>query len=149
MSLGGDPDDLRALATRLRTRADTLRTRATVMGVRLADVHWASDAARSYRARLSDDVGRVQDVADRLDELAHEIDQLAATVEHRQHLVDLLVDAGIETAREAAEAIADGLHDFADSAEDVLKDMGAKGKKLLEDLGHGVSNVVSAVVPGL
>jgi uncharacterized protein YukE len=145
MALGGDPDDLRALATRLRTRADTLDGRAATMRNQLDAVHWSSNAARSYRRRLTEDAAAVTEVADRLHELAGDFDDLADTLEHRQRLVGLLVEAGIETAQEAAEAVADGLHDFADSAEDVLRDMGEKGKRLLEGLG----DVVSAVVPGL
>lgn len=145
MALGGDPDDLRALASRLRTRADALDDRATTMRARLEDVHWSSNAAWSYRRRLGEDAAAVTVVADRLDELARDFDDLAATLEHRQRLVGLLIEAGIESAQEAAEAVADGLHDFADSAEDVLKDMGEKGRKLLAGLG----DVVSAVVPGL
>jgi len=145
MALGGDPDDLRALASRLRARAGTLDDRVTTMGAQLGAVHWSSNAARSYRRRLGEDAAAVSAVADRLEELADDFDELADTLEHRQRLVGLLIDAGIESAQEAAEAVADGLHDFADSAEDVLKDMGEKGRRLLEGLG----DVVSAVVPGL
>lgn len=145
MAIGGDPDDLRRLATRLRTRADTLSTRATSMDNHLDEVHWSSDAASSYRARLRDDVSAVEDVVVRLDELAADLDDLANTLEERQRLVGLLLDAGIETAREAAEAVADGVHDGVQAVENVLKDMGAKGKELLEDLGGALSDALPLI----
>jgi|GEM_PF-6870023 len=145
MAIGGDPDDLRRLATRLRNRADTLSTRATSMANHLVEVHWSSNAATSYRARLGDDVSAVEDVVDRLEELAADFDDLADTLAERQRLVGLLLDAGIETAREAAEAVADGVHDGVQAVENVLRDMGAKGRKLLEDLGGALSDALPLI----
>lgn len=145
MAIGGDPDDLRRLATRLRTRADTLSTRAISMVNHLGEVHWSSNAASSYRARLRDDVAAVEDVVDRLEELAADFDDLADTLTERQRLVGLLLDAGIETAREAAEAVADGVHDGVQAVENVLRDMGAKGKELLEDLGGALSDALPLI----
>ncbi|HYF72907.1 MAG TPA: hypothetical protein VD864_08795 [Nocardioides sp.] len=116
----GDTSAIRALATRLRERADEIRGEADRLAVRAEQVPWQGVAADAMRHRARDRAGallrtaaRHDDAADALDRHAREVDRLQdliASIERRvRRLLDPLQPA---VDRLVPDALGGWLQDF-------------------------------------
>jgi ABC-type transporter Mla subunit MlaD len=144
MAIGGDPQDLRDTARRMRTWADDVDADAA-SALSALSVEWKSTAADAYRDKLDERRRDAAAVADSIREAAGQVDQLAETLEHRQQVLgDLLEKAG-KTLEDAQRAVAEGAEDLlagaqglADDAVEAGKDLVDGGKKLAGKLTGGL-----------
>jgi hypothetical protein len=89
----GDTGTIRALAARLRERADEIRTEAALLAARAEQVPWQGLAAEAMRCHARERAGALahtaalhDDAADALDRHAREVDRvkdLIAAIEHK------------------------------------------------------------------
>ena len=144
MAIGGDPQDLRDTARRMRGWADDVDADAA-SALSALSVDWKSTAADAYRDKLDARRRDATAVADQIREAATKVDELADTLEDRQKtLDDLLAKAG-KTLEDAQRAVAEGADDLlagaqnlADDALEAGKDLVDGGKKLAGKLTGGL-----------
>ncbi|MET1038483.1 MAG: hypothetical protein ABW075_09425 [Aeromicrobium sp.] len=144
MAIGGEPQDLRDTALRMRGWADDVDADAEA-ALSAIGVDWKSVAADAYRQKLEDRRRDAMAVADSIRDAARDVDHLADTLEERQQaLTDLLEKAG-KTLEDAQRAVADGAEDLlagaqglADDALEAGKDLIDGGKKLAGKLTGGL-----------
>jgi F0F1-type ATP synthase membrane subunit b/b' len=118
MAIGGDPQDLRDTARRMRGWADEVDADADA-ALSALKVQWRSLAADAYRDQLGDRRRDAAAVADDIREAARKVDELADALEDRQRtLTDLLQRAG-KTVEDAQQAVAEGADDLIDGARDL------------------------------
>ena len=100
----GDPDEIRALAVRLRAEAEQVRGLASRVA-RAREVTWRSPAATLFRQRAQERAHALQHAARRLDEAARRVQAHADAVEAVR--VELLRGAalGAGLARAASAAV--------------------------------------------
>ncbi len=102
----GDTTAIRALATRLRERADEVRAEADDLAALAARVPWEGLAADAMRHHARDRAGALRrtallhdDAAEALDRHAREVDRLKdliAAIERKvRHLLDAAVDGAV------------------------------------------------------
>lgn len=99
----GDPQQIRALAARLRADADRLRLLAGRAG-RTREVAWRSRAAALYRERVGERAHALQGSARSLDEAAQRVDAHADGVEEARAEVVRVAGLGADLARAARDA---------------------------------------------
>lgn len=137
MALGGDPGDIRSMATRVRTWADDVDDQADEVR-RAKDVEWKSTAADAFIDKIEQRYADTRAVAESVRDAATKLDHLADTLESRQDtLTDLLEQAG-KTLAEAEQMVRDGVDDIlgevgslANAAKDKAGDLVEGGKDLL------------------
>ncbi len=144
MAIGGDPQDLRDTARRMRGWAEDVDAGADA-ALSALRVEWKSVAADGYREKLEERRRAAADVAESIREAAQKVDDLADTLEDRQQtLSDLLEKAGktLEDAQEAvangAENLLEGAQGLANEALEAGKDFVEGGKKLAGKLTGGL-----------
>lgn len=131
MAVGGDPQDLRDTAHRMRGWADDVDADAAA-ALSALRVEWKSVAADAYRDKLDERRRDAEAVADDIREAARKIDELADTLEDRQQtLSDLLEKAG-KTLEDAQRAVANGAEDLLDGAQGLANDAIEAGKDFVE-----------------
>ncbi len=144
MAIGGDPQDLRETARRMRGWADDVDADADA-AYRALGVEWKSVAADAYREKLDDRRRDAIAVADSIREAARKVDALADTLEDRQRtLTDLLEKAG-KTLEDAQRAVAEGAEDLLEGAQNLADDALEAGKDLVE----GGKNLAGKLTGGL
>jgi ABC-type transporter Mla subunit MlaD len=132
MAIGGDPQDLRDTARRMRGWAGDVDADASA-ALSALSVDWKSTAADAYREKLDDRRRDAAAVADSIREAAARLDELANTLEERQKaLHDLLEKAG-KTIEDAQRAVAEGAEDLLAGAQGLADDVLQAGNDLLED----------------
>ena len=100
----GEPQQIRALATRLRDDAERLRQLARRVGA-TRGVAWRSRAAALFRDRAGERAQAVRRSAGELDEAARLMDAHAEGVEVARAQVVRVAGLGADLARSAAGAI--------------------------------------------
>ena len=101
----GDPQQIRALAARLRADAERLRHLARRVG-RTRDVAWRSRAATLFRERVAERAHALGCAAQELDEAARRVDAHAEGVEVARAEVARVAARGAELARTAGDVFA-------------------------------------------
>jgi uncharacterized protein YukE len=141
MAIGGDPQDLRDTARRMRGWADDVDADAA-SALSALDVEWKSTAADAYREKLDERRRDATAVADEIREAAKKVDELADTLEERQKTLDDLLEKALEDAQravaEGAEDLLAGAQNLADDALEAGKDLLDDGKKLAGKLTGGL-----------
>lgn len=145
MWLGGNPDDIRRHAVRLRGLADTVAAERALAQQRLAGVQWESAAAASFRAQSTVDFGVYDRAINQIHDAAHALDHLANELAERQRaLIDIAAEVG-RTAEELWNEAKNMGEDVLSYANNVLDDIGrtvtsglSKGKHVLDDLTGGI-----------
>ncbi|WP_250448586.1 WXG100 family type VII secretion target [Actinotalea sp. C106] len=101
MPIGGNPDEIRAEAARVRGWAESLE--GTADRVRTGHgVTWVGTAGDRYRDRLREHARDVTDRRDELRDLARALDRLAEEVEERQAAIRraaAVVEEAVDSAR--------------------------------------------------
>jgi hypothetical protein len=123
----GNPEEIRRLATRVRTEADLTRAEAG-RGGNADAVEWKSLAAQRYRTQLTGALDQARAAVGELEELSDALIRHAAAVQHR---LDQIA---------AAER---WLRNQAEQAAGEARDLAAKARGLAGDLVDGVTDVVS------
>ncbi|EFQ82183.1 hypothetical protein HMPREF0063_12707 [Aeromicrobium marinum DSM 15272] len=144
MRLGGDPQDLRADAQRVRAWADAVDDAAAHV-LRTAGVEWRSSAADRFRDQLAERRRTAMAVADDVRRVADEIEALATTLEERQRTLQNLLDQAGRTIEEVQQAVADGAVDVMDAAQGFANDAVEKGQELVgqaRDLAGGLGRLL-------
>jgi hypothetical protein len=100
----GDPQQIRAIAARLRADADRLRLLAGRVG-RTREVAWRSRAATLFRERVGERAHALQRSARTLDEAAQRVDAHADGVEVARAHVVRVAGLGADLARAAGDAV--------------------------------------------
>ncbi|HWU32019.1 MAG TPA: hypothetical protein VN108_04040 [Marmoricola sp.] len=145
MWLGGNPEDIRRHAVRLRALADTVSGESEAARRRLDGVEWESVAAQSFRLCSLEDfaiydraINEINDAARSLDRLAHEL------ASRQQALMELAERIG-RSAEELWNEAKNLGEDVLSYANGVLDDLGdavsvglSKGKDLLDSVTWGV-----------
>lgn len=145
MWLGGNPEDIKRHAARLRALADTVSGESEAARRRLDGVEWESAAAQSFRTRSLEDfaiyeraINEINDAARSLDHLAHEL------ASRQQALMELAARIGRSAEELWSEARNLG-EDVLSYANGVLGDLGdavsagvSKGKDLLDTVTWGL-----------
>jgi ABC-type transporter Mla subunit MlaD len=140
MGIGGDPQDIRAIARRVRVWADEVDDDASSVR-RAKDIDWKSTAASSFIEKIETRYEQTTAVADSMRDAASEIDHLADVLQDRQDtLSDLLEKAG-KTLADAEEMLRNGVTDLiggveslANEAKERAEDLVDGGKKILGNL---------------
>ena len=124
MALGGNPDELRALARRLRTDAGEVEHTAT--RVRQGQgIHWVGLAAERYRERLREHGTQIDRTRDEILSAAARLDELADTLEERQRAIARamsLVDDALASARDTVGRFAGEVWDTLTGAEQAAEE---------------------------
>jgi hypothetical protein len=100
----GDPQQIRALAARLRADAERLRQLAKRVGA-TREVAWRSRAAALFRERVGERAQSLQRSAGELDEAARRVDAHAEGVEAARAQVVRVAGFGADLARAAGGAV--------------------------------------------
>jgi hypothetical protein len=100
----GDPQQIRALAARLRADAERLRVLARRVGG-TREVAWRSWAATLFRERVGEQAHSLQRSAGALDEAARRVDAHADGVEAARAQLVRVAGLGAGLARAAGEAV--------------------------------------------
>lgn len=130
----GDPDQLDALATRLRGQAEEVRTLADDH-VRAGDLaHWVSDSGDAYRGKLVDDRLTAHAAADQMDEAAALINAQADAVRDRLAAIAAAAAAAVEVARDAAGEVVETAEELAHGVRDI-------GSGIVDDVSGGLDLV--------
>lgn len=140
MNLGGDPQDLRDLARRIRTWADSVDDDAANV-FKVTGVEWESTAATGFADMLKAKHKDTGEVAVSMREAAEKLDDLANTLEDRQQTLNNLLAAAGKTIEDAEEMVRDGATDLLDGAKslaDDAKDLLNKGKSALGTVTGGL-----------
>lgn len=137
----GDPDQLDALAARLRTKAGEVRSLAEdhVRAGELA--HWVSDSADVYRSRLVDDRMKAHAAADELDTAAALVNDQADAVRERLAAIAAAAAAAADAAKDAVGHVADKAGDLAEGARDIASEVGS-------GIADGVSDGLDFIFDG-
>lgn len=119
MALGGNPEELRTLARRLRTDAGEVGHTAT--RVRQGQgIHWVGLAAERYRGRLREHGAQIDRTRDEILTAASRLDELADALEERQRAIARamdLVDDALTSARDTIGRFAGDVWDTLTGAE--------------------------------
>ena len=135
--IGGDPGDLKALATRLRTAGTDVATTGTTLRTG-AGAHWQSTAGATFKRRLEQAAGQHDTVVSLLDSAAGKVDALAKDLEGKQHeILDLLHQAG-KTLSDLEDAVGDGVTDVLDAAHSMASKAKDVAKGTLDTLTGGL-----------
>jgi ABC-type transporter Mla subunit MlaD len=132
VAIGGDPQDLRDTAHRMRGWADDVDADATA-AMSALEVEWKSLAADAYREKLEDRRRDAMAVADSIRDAAKDVDRLADTLEERQQTLTRLLEQAGKTLEDAQRAVADGAEDLLQGAQGLADDAVQAGKDLLDD----------------
>lgn len=140
MGIGGDPQDIRAIARRIQLWANGVDDDAASV-LRAKQIDWRSTAASSFLDKIETRHTQTVAVADSMREAADAIDHLADVLEDRQDaLMDLLEQAG-KTIADAEQMVRDGVTDLlggveslANEAKEKAEDLVEGGKKILGGL---------------
>ena len=100
----GDPQQIRALAARLRADAERLRQLAKRVGA-TREVAWRSRAATLFRDRVGERTHALQRSAGALDDAARRVDAHADGVEVARAQVVRVAGLGADLARAAGDAL--------------------------------------------
>jgi hypothetical protein len=100
----GDPQQIRAVAARLRADAEQLRRLARRVGL-AGDVAWRSRAATLFRERVATRAHALRRAAGELDEAAGRVDAHAEGVEVARAEVARVAALGADLARSARDAM--------------------------------------------
>lgn len=111
MNIGGDPEQIRAAARRLRSRADEMET-GCLRTLTRRDLGWVSTAAHAFEDRLHQRAHEAHAACESVRAAASRMDRLADELAQRQLFV----------ARLAAEAES-GVEDLADQARSRLHEL--------------------------
>lgn len=131
MKVGGDPEELRATARRVRTWASDVETEASRV-FRVGGVGWESTAASGFIEKVGERHRDTTDVVESMRHAAGTYDDLARTLEGRQEkLLKLLEEAG-KTIEDAEEMVAKGAKDLLEGAESLAGAAKEKGEELLD-----------------
>lgn len=131
MAIGGDPQDLRDTARRMRGWADDVDADAGA-ALKALGVDWKSVAADAYRDKLDARRRDAADVADRIRDAADKVDELATTLEERQQALNRLLEQAGKTLEDAQRAVAEGADDLLAGAQGLANDAVEAGKDLLD-----------------
>ena len=101
----GDPQQIRALAARLRADAERLRQLAKRVAA-TREVAWRSRAASLFRERVAERAHALRCSAGALDEAARRVDAHADGVEVARAQVVRVAELGADLARTAGDAVA-------------------------------------------
>lgn len=138
MPIGGNPDEIRAQAARVRTWAESLD--ATADDVRAGyGVTWVGVAGDRYRERLREHAQHVTDRRDELRGLARDLDRLADELEERQ--------AAIRRAAAAVEDALDGARRTLGRLWDMGRDLWDAGEREAEAAARRVVDAVGELPP--
>ncbi len=128
VTIGGNPEDVRARARRVRTLAAGLNS--TASGVRAGGgIEWVGVASERYRARLADHARQVEAARGEFLGTAAALDHLADTLEQRQAAIrramefvdDAVDDARRAVARLAGDTLSDAERATKRAAQEVLE----------------------------
>lgn len=140
MSLGGDPQDIRDTARRVRLWADGVDDDAANV-FKVTGVEWVSTASKEFLAKLESRYKDTGDVAESMRDAADKLDDLANMLQDRQDtLMALLAEAG-KTLADAQEMVRNGATDLLEGAKslaDDAKDLLNKGKDALGTVTGGL-----------
>lgn len=100
----GDPDEIRALAVRLRAEAEQVRSLASRVA-RAREVTWRSPAATLFRERAQERAHGLQHAARRLEEAAGRVQAHAEAVEAVRIELLRVAALGADLARAASAAV--------------------------------------------
>jgi ABC-type transporter Mla subunit MlaD len=124
MALGGDPDDIRDEARRLRRVAASIESEAATVS-RGQGVHWHGAAGDRYRERLArharairDGAGEAGDAASELQRLADALEERQAAIRRAMNFVGDLIDSARRTINSMAGEALDALSDAERAAHD-------------------------------
>lgn len=134
MELGGSPEEIRAVARRVRAWAVSTDAAADRLRSGLG-VQWSSTAAERFRDRLVEHTRAVHGSRDELLELARDLEDLADTLEERQAAIRraaALVEDALDGARRtlgrlwgvAREELSDAERNARRVAEEILDTVG-------------------------
>jgi uncharacterized protein YukE len=121
VAIGGDPQDLRDTAHRMRGWADDVDADARSALAALG-VEWHSLAADAYREKLDDRRRDAAAIADGIRDAARAVDRLADTLEDRQQTLGRLLEQAGKTLEDAQRAVADGADDLLQGARSLVDD---------------------------
>ncbi len=138
--IGGDPEDLRALATRVRRWSTELDETASAVAAGTG-IDWRGAAAERYRDRLASHAVAVAAARDEVDALGASLATLADALEDRQ--------ASIRRAEALVVGLVDDARRTADRLRHVADDVLTFGERTARDAAEGVlRTVVSLPLPG-
>lgn len=144
MWLGGNPDDIRGHAARLRGLADTVAHERQLAQQRLAGVQWESAAAANFRAQSTADFAMYDRAITQIYDAAEALEHLATELAARQRALIELAEKIGRTAEELLNEAKNLGEDVLSYAHGVLDDLGhavtgtlSKGKHMLDDLTGG------------
>lgn len=100
MALGGNPEDLRSLARRLRKQADEVEATATRLKAG-QEVQWTGIAAVRFQERLAAHGQELETSRDSVTSAATKADQLADALEERQRAIAAAIDKLNDAANQA------------------------------------------------
>lgn len=140
MGIGGDPQDVRAIARRIRLWADEVDDDAASVQ-QAQQIDWRSTAASSFIDKIQTRYEQTTAVAESMRDAADAVDHLADVLEERQdELSDLLEQAG-RTIADAEQMLRDGVTDLiggvqslADDARRKAEDLVDGGRKIIEGI---------------
>lgn len=113
--IGGNPDDFRAAARRVRDGGDAV-TRSTEAVLAGTGPRWHSTAGKAYQERLEDVLRTAAHAAQVTDAYAASLDLLAGQLQSRQHAISALLDQACATWDDARRMVAEGADDLMDGA---------------------------------
>lgn len=135
--IGGDPGDLKALATRLRTAGTDVATTGTTLRSG-AGVKWESTAGATFKRRLEQAAGQHDAVVAKLDSAAAKVDALARDLEGKQHEITSLLKAAGKTLSDLEDAVGDGVSDVLGAAHSLASKAKDAAKGTLDTLTGGL-----------
>lgn len=138
--IGGDPEELRALAARVRRWSTELDETASAVAAG-AGIEWRGTAAERYRDRLAAHALAVAAARDEVDELAGSLGDLADALAERQ--------ASIRRAEAVVVGLVEDARRTADRLRHVAEDVLTFGERAARDTAENVlRTVVAFPLPG-
>ena len=113
--IGGNPDDFRAAARRVRDSGDEV-TRSTEAVLARGGPRWHSTAGRAYQGFLEDVLRTAAHASQVVDLYASSLDRLADGLEERQRAIAALLEQADATWDDARRMVAEGADDLMDGA---------------------------------
>jgi len=147
----GNPEEIRRLATRVRTEADLTRADAG-RGGQADAIEWKSLAAQRYRTQLTDALRQARSAAGELDELSAALTRHAAAVQERldqiaaaERWLRSQADRAAKEVRDLAGDVVDGVSDLVSGGVDWVqrhtKDLEVDLRQRADDLNRDVQRL--------
>jgi uncharacterized protein YukE len=145
MGIGGDPQDVRAVARRIRSWADEVDDDAT--SVRQAkQIDWKSTAASSFVAKIETRYDEVTAVAESMRDAADAVDHLADVLEDRQDTLNDLLEKAGKTLADAEDMVRDGVTDLIGGVTSLADEARKKAEDLKDGLVDGGKKLLGGVL---